>query len=115
MVEEFNSDVPKNVKDLQKLAGVGLKTANVFLNDLYQANEGIGVDTHVMRVAQRLGLTKEEKADGVEGDLQGIYDQKDWYRVNKAFVLYGRYVCRANVKPSESECVFDFCAYCKNL
>jgi endonuclease III len=92
---EFNGKMPDTLEDLMKLAGVGYKTANVFLNDLYHRNEGIAVDTHVMRVAQRLGLTAEKEPIKIAKDLEKLYDRPDWYRINSAFVLWGRYVCTA--------------------
>jgi endonuclease III len=114
VIEEFNGDVPDSVVELIKLPGVGEKTANVFLNDLYRRNEGIGVDTHVMRVARRLGLTNNHDPKKIAKDLESIFSKKDWWRVNTLFVLYGRYICKANMK--ETKCVFrDICSYCKHL
>lgn len=113
ILDEYNGKVPTTVKDLIKLKGVGEKTANVFLNDLYRSNEGIGVDTHVMRVAQRMGLTKNKEPKKIALDLQRIYPKKDWYKVNGLFVLYGRYYCKANMK--KSNCVLkEYCSYCKD-
>jgi endonuclease-3 len=111
---EFNGIVPKTLNDLVKLPGVGYKTANVFLGELYKSNEGIAVDTHVMRVAQRLGLTTEKTPIKIAKDLEKLYPKEDWWKINRYFVLYGRYICRANMK--KSDCIFkDICSYCKNL
>lgn len=113
ILDEFNGEIPNTVKELIKLKGVGEKTANVFLNDLYRSNEGIGADTHVMRVAQRMGLTKNKDPKKIALDLQSIYLKKDWYKVNSLFVLYGRYYCKANMK--KSNCVLkEYCSYCKD-
>jgi endonuclease-3 len=114
MIEEkYNGEVPKTLEELMELPGVGYKTANVFLNDLYKANLGIAVDTHVMRVAQRLGLTKEKDPNKIAKDLEKLYPKEDWWKVNRYFVLYGRYICRANMK--KSDCIFkDICSYCKD-
>jgi len=113
LMDEYDGNPPTTVKELVKLAGIGEKTANVFLNDLYQMNSGIGVDTHVLRVSNRLGLSNSQTTKGVAKDLQEAYPQDVWYRVNTAFVLYGRYVCKARVKPEESECVFkEYCSWC---
>ena len=112
--EAYNGIVPDNEKDLLTLPGVGRKTAHVFLNDLYQKNEGIAVDTHVARVAQRMGLTKHTDPDKISRDLEALYAQKEWYKVNSTFVLYGRYVCKARM--SKSACVLrEYCSYCKDL
>lgn len=106
---DFNGVVPDNVEGLVKLAGVGYKTANVFLNDLYKRNEGIGVDTHVSRAAIRLGLTINTEPIKIAKDLERLYNKADWHRINSAFVLWGRYVCKANRcrKPD------DLCELCK--
>ncbi|MCK9368910.1 endonuclease III [Candidatus Dojkabacteria bacterium] len=112
--EKYNGEVPKTVDELMELPGVGYKTANVFLNDLYKANQGIAVDTHVMRVAQRLGLTTEKDPNKIAKDLETLYPKEDWWKINRYFVLYGRYICRANMH--KSNCIFkDICSYCKNL
>lgn len=108
--------VPKTIEELIKLPGVGLKTANVFLNDLYAANQGIGADTHVMRVATRLGLTDQKTPELIARDLEKLYKKEDWHLVNTHFVLYGRYVCKARVSPENSECVFkDICSHCGSI
>lgn len=113
IVNDFNGQVPNTVSELIKLKGVGEKTANVFLNDLYRKNEGIAVDTHVARVAQRMGLTKEKDPKKIARDLEKLYPKEEWYKVNACFVLYGRYICRANMK--KSECVLkEYCSYCRD-
>lgn len=86
---------PKTLTKLIELPGVGYKTANVFLNDLYHANQGIAVDTHVSRVARMYGLTAESNPTKISHDLEKLYPKKDWYKVNSTFVLYGRYVLKA--------------------
>ncbi|HVX92626.1 MAG TPA: endonuclease III [Candidatus Dojkabacteria bacterium] len=114
LISDFNGEVPKTSKELITLPGVGKKTANVFLNDLYKSNEGIAVDTHVARVAQRLGLTKHKDPEKISLDLEAIYPKNDWWKINSYFVLYGRYICRAKMK--KTKCVFrEFCSYCKDL
>lgn len=93
--EEYGGEPPRDLKKLQKLPGVGYKTANVFLNDLYRENQGIAVDTHVMRVARSYGLTKESDPTKIAHDLEKLYPKEYWYRVNSIFVLYGRYILKA--------------------
>lgn len=110
----FDGVVPQTEKELVMLPGVGRKTAHVFLNDYYKANLGIAVDTHVMRVAQRMGLTTNTNPDKIGADLEAIFPQEIWSKVNSLFVLYGRYVCKARVKPEESECVLkEYCSHCR--
>lgn len=96
--KQYEGIPPKDVKGLQKLPGVGYKTANVFLNDLYQLNQGVAVDTHVLRVAKGYGLSSNSNPDKVAKDLEKIYKKEDWYKVNSLFVLYGRYIYKAK-KP----------------
>lgn len=88
---KYDGKPPKDVDKLQELPGVGYKTANVFLNEIYEANQGIGVDTHVRKVAKKFGLTEHEKPDKIAKDLEELYPQDQWYKINKLFVLYGRY------------------------
>jgi endonuclease-3 len=88
---KYDGVPPKDVVLLQELPGVGYKTANVFLNDLYHANQGIAVDTHVRKVAKKFGLTKEDDPDKIAKDLEKLYPKELWYRINQCFVLYGRY------------------------
>lgn len=102
--EKYGGEPPKTVKELQTLPGVGYKTANVFLNDLYQSNEGVAVDTHVARVARLYGLTQETDPTKIAHDLEKIYNRRDWYKVNSLFVLYGRYILKAK-KPDMDKVV----------
>ncbi len=96
--KQYGGQPPKSLKRLIELPGVGYKTANVFLNERYRANEGIAVDTHVLRVARAYGLTKNTDPTKVAHDLERLYPKKDWYKVNAVFVLYGRYILKAR-KP----------------
>ncbi len=96
--EVYEGQPPRMLKKLVELPGVGYKTANVFLNDRYRANEGIAVDTHVLRVARAYGLTENTNPTKVSHDLEKIYPKRDWYKVNSTFVLYGRYILKAK-KP----------------
>ncbi len=114
LLDDFNGVVPKKEDELIKLPGVGNKTANVFLNDMYRLNNGIGVDTHIARVSKRLGLTVNTDPNLIAKDLESLFPKKDWWRVNTLFVLYGRYYCKANMKSSR--CVFKgLCSYCTTL
>jgi endonuclease-3 len=89
--EKYKGKPPKDVNKLQNLPGVGYKTANVFLNEIYEANQGIGVDTHVRKVAQKYGLTDKDDPDKIAKDLEDLYPREVWYKINRLFVLYGRY------------------------
>jgi len=93
--EKYSGVPPKEIGLLLELPGVGYKTANVFLNDLYKANQGIAVDTHVARVARMYGLTREKDPTKISHDLEKLYPKDTWYKVNSTFVLYGRYILKA--------------------
>ena len=102
IVDEFKGKVPDNMNDLLKLPGVARKTANVVLWTVYGKNEGVTVDTHVMRLAQAYGLTKEKTPEKIEKDLMKLIPQKDWGWFSLALVLVGRYISSAR-KPATLE------------
>lgn len=100
VVDEYGGKVPKSAEDLQKLPGIGYKTAHVILGELYDIWEGIPTDTHVRRFALRFDLTDKKDLDGISKDLERLVPKNDWKYVNNGLVLYGRYVCPAR----EHEC-----------
>ncbi len=108
---DFDGIVPKNLKDLLQLPGVGKKTANVFLNEMFRSNEGIAVDTHVFRVARRVGLSNGGNPDRVASDLEKLYPKNKWHKINSVFVLFGRYYCKSK-QPVCNRCVLcDVCSF----
>ncbi|MBO8181764.1 MAG: endonuclease III [Archaeoglobus sp.] len=108
LVEEHGSRVPDSYEELVKLPGVGRKTANVVLTHAFNKST-IAVDTHVHRIANRLGLVRTEKPEETEEELKKIVPKELWKRVNTAFVAFGQTVCRP-IKPLCSECpVEEFC------
>lgn len=109
VIDEFGGNIPLNQKDLIKLAGVGQKTANVVLLEYTNANV-MAVDTHVFRVAHRLGLSKAKTAIKTEEDLTKKF-KTDLHKLHQAMVLFGRYHCKA-VNPKCEECSLK--KYCKN-
>ena len=96
--KQYEGEPPRDLGKLMKLPGVGYKTANVFLNDLFNENQGIAVDTHVMRVAKAYGLSEGSDPTKVAHDLESLYPKEDWHKINSTFVLYGRYILKAR-KP----------------
>lgn len=88
--EELNGEIPKNIDDLQKLSGVGRKTANVVLSEAFDKYEGIAVDTHVQRLSQKFGLTDKEKPEKIEQDLIEILPQEEWGNFTLRMIEYGR-------------------------
>ena len=95
IVEDFDCEMPTTMEELTSLPGVARKTANIVLGTVYRIPAGIAVDTHVGRVAQRLGLSSEKKPDKVEKDLCGLFPRKTWPDMTLRLVLHGRYVCKA--------------------
>ena len=109
IVENFNSKVPKTMQELITLPGVARKTANIILSNAYGINEGIAVDTHVKRLANRLGLTKNEDPVKIEKDLMEITAKSEWGNLSHLLIFHGRKICQAK-KPKHKECVlFDIC------
>jgi len=109
LVEKFGGKIPRTMDELVTLPGVARKTANIVLSSAYGINEGIAVDTHVKRLAYRLGLTKNEDPTKIEQDLIAVTPQKEWGTLAHLLIFHGRKVCQAK-KPDHSACVlFDIC------
>lgn len=102
LVKEFNGIVPTEVDDLMRLPGVGRKTANVVASICFD-KPVIAVDTHVFRVAHRLGLSKGDTPYDVEKDLEKLIDEKERGKAHHWLILHGRYVCTAQ-KPKCNTC-----------
>lgn len=109
LIEKFNGRVPRTMKEMLELPGVARKTANVVLTNAYGVVEGIAVDTHVSRVAKRLGLTENENPDKIEEDLMDEVPEASWGRITDLLIFHGRRICVAR-HPRCKECVLnDFC------
>jgi len=109
LLEEFRSEVPATMDQLLTLPGVARKTANVVLGNAFNITSGIVVDTHVSRVSQRLGLTKETQPEKIEKDLMKLVPKKEWISFSHRLILHGRYVCKAP-KPDCPNCMLnDLC------
>jgi endonuclease III len=108
LLEEFDGEVPRRLDDLLRLPGVARKTANVVAAELGHA-QGIVVDTHVRRLSQRLGLTRNEDPVRIERDLQRVVPRADWGRFPHLLIWHGRRICDAR-RPLCGECVLvDLC------
>jgi len=108
LVEQYGGEVPLNREALQALPGVGRKTASVVLNEL-RIEPAIAVDTHVFRVAHRLGLSTGKTPDQVEADLMAIIPDPLKTRAHHWLILHGRYVCVARRPKCEACVVADLC------
>lgn len=103
IVEDFGGVVPDNMEDLISLPGVARKTANIVLSSAFKKAEGIAVDTHVRRLSQRLGLSKEKDPVKIERDLMMLVPKEDWLDFNYILVNHGRKICQAR-KPFCPQC-----------
>jgi len=105
----FGSKVPNSMEKLRELPGVGRKTANVVLGNAFGINEGIVVDTHVIRLSQRLGLTKHKDPEKIEQDLMKLVPKEHWTNWSHWLIWHGRRRCFAR-KPDCANCeVFKLC------
>jgi endonuclease-3 len=103
LVEKYDSQVQRTVEELLGLPGVARKTANIVLSNAYGIIEGIAVDTHVRRLAQRLGLTENSDPNKIEADLMRNVPKSQWKRITDLLIFHGRNVCTAR-KPRCSSC-----------
>ena len=103
LVEKFRGEVPRTMDELHALAGVGRKTANVVLGNAFDINVGVVVDTHVTRLSNRLGLTKEKDAVKIEQELMQLVPQEDWTLISHWLIWHGRRRCAAR-KPDCANC-----------
>jgi len=103
LVEKFGGEVPRTMDELHALAGVGRKTANVVLGNAFGVNVGVVVDTHVARLSQRLGLTKQKTPEKIERELMVLVPQKQWTRFSHWLIWHGRRRCAAR-KPDCADC-----------
>jgi endonuclease-3 len=115
IAEQHNGKVPDTIEELCALPGVGRKTANVVLGNAFEKNEGVVVDTHVMRLSQRLRLTKQKDAEKIERDLMKIVPREHWTDWSHWLIWHGRRRCFAR-KPDCSHCeIFRLCPSGKNF
>ena len=109
IAEKFGGKVPDSMDELRELPGVGRKTANVVLGNAFGKNDGIVVDTHVARLSQRLGLTKQKDAEKIERDLMKLVPREHWTDWSHWLIWHGRRRCYAR-KPDCANCeIFRLC------
>jgi endonuclease-3 len=108
LIEKFNGKVPANLKDLVSLPGIGRKTANVVLSEVYGI-PGIVVDTHVLRLSKLIGLSNNKDATKIEFDLMEIVPKEKWRLFSNLLIRHGRTICIAR-RPRHQECkIVDLC------
>jgi endonuclease-3 len=111
LIERFDGAVPDTMEDLLTIPGVGRKTANIVLYHGFGMNKGVAVDTHVFRLAGRLGFSDAAKAEGIEKDLMRLFPEKDWGVLTDILISHGRALCTAR-KPACTTCpVSPLCRY----
>ena len=103
LVDEHDGEVPRNLHQLVKLAGVGRKTANVVLGTAFGMATGVVVDTHVGRISRRLGLTAQTDPVKIERDLMSVLPKKEWVMYSHRIIHHGRQICKAR-KANCDEC-----------
>ncbi len=109
LVERHSGEVPDSMDALVKLPGVGRKTANVVLGNAFGKNVGIVVDTHVARLSQRLGFTRETNPVKIEQDLMPLFPREDWALLAHLLIFHGRRVCVARSPKCEICTLNDIC------
>ncbi len=107
--ERFHGRVPRTLKEMMELPGVGRKVANVVLNEGYGIDEGIAVDTHAGRVARRLGFSRSKDPYKTEMSLLHAYPKNDWGRVSNTFIELGRDACKARNRECYRCVLKDIC------
>lgn len=105
IIDKFGGEVPSDFDELLSLAGVGRKTANVVMAVAF-GKDAIAVDTHVLRVSNRLGIAKTNDPNKCEMKLREIFPKNTWSKLHYQMVLFGRYTCKA-MKPQCEKCVFN--------
>ncbi|MEM2934785.1 MAG: endonuclease III [Candidatus Thermoplasmatota archaeon] len=104
--EKYAGKVPDSMQDLLSLPGVSRKTANVVLSNAFRKDEGIVVDTHVIRLSQRIGLTDEKNRDKIEEDLMKKFPKDKWFDLSNLLIAHGRKICKAK-NPICEKCVLN--------
>ena len=111
ILKEYNGEVPKTIDDLIRLPGVARKTANVVLGHAYRIHSGVVVDTHVLRVSKRFGLTSSVDPKRVEQDLIKLVAKKNWVKFSDQVIQFGRNICSArNDKCNNYPIVSKYCS-----
>ena len=115
LLEKYNDNIPNRMEELVELAGVGRKTANVVLGEIWDIREGIVVDTHVKRLSNRIGFVKSENPEIIERELMKFIPKKSWFEYSHYLILHGRDKCKAR-KPQCDICeINEYCKYYENL
>jgi endonuclease-3 len=111
LLSSFGGNVPETMDELLTIPGVGRKTANIVMYHAHGRNAGIAVDTHVRRLARRIGFSDTDNVAVIERDLMSLYPQESWGDLTDVFIAHGRATCDAK-KPLCDQCVIsEYCRY----
>lgn len=109
LLENYNGIVPNDIDELQKIPGVGRKSANVVMLEAFENPQGIAIDTHAKRISNRIGFSKESAPEKIEKDLLKVVPKEYYYDVNHLLVWHGRNICNAR-NPKCEECpIKEYC------
>lgn len=111
LVEKYESKVPNTIEKLMELPGVGRKTANVVMLEAFHMPQGIAVDTHCKRLANRIGLSKNSDPSKIEQDLLKIFPCKYYEDINHIFIWHGRNICKSRNANCNNCTIKKFCKY----
>lgn len=106
LVEEHGGELPRSIKELAALPGIGRKTANVILGNAFGIDEGVVVDTHVKRLSGRMGFTRQTTPEKIEKDLMALFPQRVWTMLAHLLIHHGRQVCVAR-RPRCNQCAIS--------
>lgn len=98
IIDKYKGNIPKTMNELIELPGVGRKTANIILGNIYKIYEGIAVDTHVTRLSRLFGLTNNKTPEKIEQDLMKLLPKEEWFNFTNRIIAYGREYCKASCK-----------------
>lgn len=115
IVEKYNGIVPNTMSELTSLPGIGRKTANVILLNVFNKCEGIAIDTHAKRIANRIRLSQNTNPEKIEKDLLNKIPQKYWGKMNHLLVYHGRATCTARKPKCDECCISEFCEFGKQM
>lgn len=109
ILKDFNGDVPNTMEELMTIPGVGRKSANVIMLEAFNNPQGIAVDTHVKRLSNRIGFSKEKDPEKIEKDLLKVLPKKYYSDANHILILHGRNVCKAQKPNCKNCCINSLC------
>lgn len=115
ILEKYRGHVPNTMEDLIKLPGVGRKTANVIMLEAFNMPQGVAVDTHCKRLANRIGLSNESNPEKIEQDILKLFSKKYYKDINHIFIYHGRNVCKSRSADCLHCTIKNYCKYAKNV